>query len=906
VLLGRERERQQLERLLATARSGGSAVLALVGEPGIGKTALLEDTAQRAAGLAILRVRGIESEMQVPFAALLELLRPALGLLDRIPGPQAAALGSALALRPGIGGDRFAVGAATLSLLAAFADEEPALVLVDDAHLLDASSADALLFAMRRLLAEPLAALLAVREGEPSLLDGTDLPRLAVAGLDRDASAALLESVPADDAERLFHATGGNPLALLQLGADPAALSADSPGAPPPIPAAISRAFARRVAGLSEPERRLLLLVATSDDGEVAALQRAGAGLGLDLGGLDAGEEMGIVRRAAGRVEFVHPLARAAVYGEASAEARREAHRALAGALPDRDADPRAWHLAAAAVGTDEAAAVALEQAGVRARGRSAYAEAAAAFERAARLDPDDRRRVRLLFAAAETAWLAGRAESATELLAEAHDMGPDEELLAEVEHLRGLIATRRGPVMAGHAILLAAAERVAERNPELAVTMLADAVDAAFFAGDARAMARAARRAEELLPPRPSTRARFLVALTRGMALVFSPDGRGGIAAIREGVALAEGDAALRADPLLLPWLAMGPLWVRETRTGQELVESAIETARAQAALGVLPWLLNRVARSRAGTAEWSTAEVEYDEAWRLAGEAGQRTELAAALAGRAWLQARQGRADACRANAAEAIGLCAELGMGLYETWALRALGELELGLGRAEAAVEQLELLQRRLDDLGIADPDLSPASELVDAYLRLGRREEAVRAAAALRSAAQRKGQPWSAARAQRCLGQVAENGFEPHFLKALELGARTPDTFELGLTRLAFGVRLRRERQRVRSREELRAAIAAFDALGAEPWAALARGELQASGETARRRDSSTLDELTPQELQIARLLASGRTTREAAAALFLSPKTIEYHLRAVYRKLGVKSRDALAAALDRG
>jgi DNA-binding CsgD family transcriptional regulator len=902
VLLGRERERRELDRLLATARSGHSAVLALVGEPGIGKTALLAYAAEHAGSLRLLRARGIESEAQVPFAALLELLRPTLGLLERIPPPQAAALEGALALRPGRAGDRFAVGAATLSLLAAYADETPALVLVDDAHLLDASSAGALLFALRRLLAEPLGAILTARAGEASLLDDADLPELHVGGLDRRSSASLLGAVPDDLAERLYRATGGNPLALLELAAD-AGEHAVPIDAPIPAPATISRAFARRAETLDATTRRLLLVIAASDTTDVSTIEAAASSLGLDLAGLGTAEAAGLVRVGGGHVEYSHPLARAAVYGQAPADARREAHRAIAAVLPDRDADRRAWHLALASVGTDDEAASALEQAGTRALARSAYAVAAAAFERAAMLTAAEDRRGGLLFAAAEASWTAGLGDRAIALLTRAHELSPDRERSIRIEHLRGRIATRRGPVMQGHATLVAAADRVAQSDPDLAVTMLAEAVDACFFAGDARAMDRTARRAGELLQEGASPRARFLAAIAHGMGLVFTGDGRHGIAAIREAVDLAERTLEVREDPQLLPWLVMGPLWLREVDVGRTLIATAIDTARAEAALGVLPWLLNRIARDHAATDAWAMAAVEYDEAVRLARETGQHVELAAALAGLSWLRAREGREADCRAHAGEAQELCRELGVGLYEAWAIRAEGELELTLGRAGDAAERFEALEAHLAELGVADVDLAATPELVEAYLRLGRREEALAAAERLGASARAKGQPWSIARAERCRGLLCEEDFEPCFERALELHDQTLDVFEAACTRLAYGGRLRRARQRVRAREQLRSSLDVFDRLGARPWSQRARDELAATGETARRRDPSTLDDLTPQELHIAQLLVTGRTTREVAAALFLSPKTIEYHLRSVYRKLGVKSREDLAGAL---
>ena len=530
MLLGRERERRALDDALASARAGRSAVLALVGEAGIGKTALLDYAADTAAGMRILRARGVELEMHLPFSGLFELLRPALHMLERIPKPRAAALESALALRPGTSGERFAVGAATLSLLAAFAEEAPVLVLLDDAHLLDGSTAEALGFALRRLLAEPLAAVLAVREHEASLLDDGDLPTLDVGGLEPDAAAQLLGEVSPAVAARLYRATAGNPLALTELARDTSRLGMSAIDAPIPVPAKVSRAFVRRADALDLSTRRLLVLLAADDAGHVPTLERAAHSLDLDLSEMGAAEEAGLIRLGAGLVEFRHPLVRAAIYSTALPEHRRDAHRALAGALPDRDADRRAWHLAAAAIGIDETASSALEQAATRARARSAYAVSSAAFERSARLAANDDRRGRLLAAAAEDAWLAGFASRAVELLEEARALAADDRLLVQIDSLRGQIAIRRGPVMEGYAILVAAAERVSTATPDIAISLLADAVDACFYAGDVAEMTRTARRLPALVTPDISPRARFLASMATGIALVFTADSRAGI----------------------------------------------------------------------------------------------------------------------------------------------------------------------------------------------------------------------------------------------------------------------------------------------------------------------------------------------------------------------------------------
>jgi DNA-binding CsgD family transcriptional regulator len=901
MMVGRDHERQQIDQALTQARSGTSEALALVGEPGIGKTVLLGYAAERAAGMQLLRARGIESEAQIPFGSLLELIRPALTMLDRIPEPQAAALEGALALRPGTAHDRFAVGAATLSILAAYAEQAPVAVLVDDAQWLDRSSAQALLFAFRRLVADPIAALIACREDEPSLLDGAGLPTLPIGGLTSGEAAMLVPGLAPEVARRLHQAAAGNPLALLELGADAHELALAPEGAPVLVSATISRAFLRRAGLLDRATRQALVLCAASDTGDVLTLERAAARLTIDLSALTAAESTGLVRLHAGVVEFRHPLARSAIYADAPASQRREAHRALAAALPDRDIDRRAWHLAAAAAGIDETASAALEQAGTRGRGRSAYATATAAFERAGRLTADSERRARLLRESAEMGWLAGFTDRAITLLGEARASASDPVTLVEIDELAGHIATRCGPVMRGHAILTAAAKRA---DPERAVAMLADAAYACFYAANPAEGLAVAERARERLPAGASVRARFLAEMTDGMARIFGGDAAAGAQALHQAVTLAEDSAALREDLQLIPWLTLGPIFLRQTGAGRSLLEHALRTARARAAVGALPFVLNLIARDQAATDRWAAAGATYQEAIELARESGQQTELTFGLAGLAWLQARRGREQECRDCAAEALGLARELGIGLFEIWATAALGELELGRGDAARAAGHFEHQRDLLRSHSITDSDLSPAAELADAYARLGRREEAQQAAATFMASARAKGQPWSLARALRGQGLVAADGeFSSLFEEALRLHEQTPDVFEAARTRLACGERLRRTRNRVLAREQLRAAADIFERLDARPWADRAQAELAATGETRRPRDPATIGELTPQELQIALLLTAGRTTRETAAALFLSPKTVEYHLRHVYQKLGIHSRDELERTL---
>ncbi len=901
MLLGRDLERREIELALAQARAGRSSTLALVGEPGIGKSALLEFAAARAQGMHVLRAAGVESEADIPFASLLELLRPALGRIGHIPAPQRAALEVALAIRHGPAPERFAVGAATLSLLAACAEPAPMLVLLDDVQWLDRSSAHALRFALRRLLAEPIAVLIGARAGEPSLLDEAGLPVHGLTGLP-EVDAAPLTGLPAALAARLHAATGGNPLAMLELArGDLSELALAPEHAPLLVPAQIAGAFRRRYESLGDPARRALTLAASSDTGEMAVLERAGAEFGVELGALEEAERAGLIRIASGQVLFRHPLARSAVYASATPAQRRAAHRALAHALPDHDLDRRAWHLASAAVGADAAASDALEQAGARARARSADAAAAVAFERAARLAPDSRRRERLLCEAAHAAWLAGAPEQANALVAEARGLTEEPDELLALDRLSGLIAARHGPGMRGYEILTGAADAA---EPEDAVEMLAEAVSACFLAGRPVEALEAARRANARLPAGAGVRARFLAATALGVSQILGGEAAAGAASLRAAVALAEREPALADDPQLLSWLTLGPMFLREAGAGRGLLERSLARARERAAIGVLPFVLVLLARDHATAERWAVAESEYREAIELARESGQGSQLAMALAGLAWLLARRDRVEECRAAADEALALAAAVGVGLIEVWATAALGELELAAGAPEAAAAQLERQVELLDLRGITDPDLWPAPELVEAYARLGRTGDAAAVAADYLPRAAAKRQPWALARALRAQGMV-EDSFEPVFEEALSLHARTPDVFETARTHLAYGERLRRARERVHAREQLRAALTLFERLGAEPWARRTRGELGASGESLRRRDPTQADQLTPQELQIALLLASGRTTREAAAALFLSPKTIEYHLRHVYLKLGLNSRDALAARFEK-
>lgn len=907
VLVGRAAERRLVDELVAGARLGRSGVLLLLGEAGIGKTALLRYARQVADDVRLLEAAGSESERDVPFGGLAQLLRPTDADLDGIPGPQAHALAVALALREGRGGDRLSVGAAVLSLLTRYSEEGPLGLLVDDAHLLDRPSAEALVFALRRLLADPVFAVAAARPDEPSPLTSAELPHRHLDGLDQEATAELLRTHggPAAGRPDLVHrATGGNPLAVLAMGHDLTRSPWPWPQSPSAVPAALAEWYGRRLDALDPRTRTLLLLVAVGG-GEAPEIARAAPMLGVTMTDLPDAERAGLVTVRTDRVDFTHPLVRATVYARAFPDERRAAHAAVAAVQPADRVDRRAWHRAEAALGPDEDTAADLVAAGRRAADRGAHAVSASAHERAARLTTDDEDRAERFVGAAEAAWLAGDAEWATSLLAAAGEAVRDRGTRARTLGLRGHIEATRGSPAVAHELFLAAADEAGDADPSLALGLLAEAVSAAFFQADAAAAVAAGDKADHLLVRHPDDASAALAMLASGMARVLA--GLPGSDRIRSAMAQLDAATTGAEDPGSVPpaWLMAGPLWLRESGTGRAMVRRVLDGARTRAAVGTLPLLLFMIARDAATTDHWVSAEAHYGEAIALARELGHTTELAVSLAGLAWLEARLGRTDDCRSHADETLDLCASRQVTLARIWAGLALGESALAQGDVAAAVGSLGELADVLDRIGLHDPDLSPAPDLAEALARSGREDEARTVAAEFRRTATAKGLPWGVARAERLRGLLcAGDDVDDAFGAALALHARTPDVFETARTQLLYGSRLRRARRRSDARAPLRSALETFARLGARPWADAAAAELAATGETVARRDPTDLDRLTPRELQIALLLAEGRTIRETAAALFLSPKTVEYHLRHVYARLGVTSRPQLVARMD--
>ena len=899
MLYGRRAECDALERLLADARRSRSGVLVVRGEAGAGKSALLDHAAGLAGGMVVLRAAGVQSEAELPFAALHQLLRPVLGLADRLPGPQAAALGAAIGLRPPEATDRFLVSVGVLSLLAEAAEERPVLCLVDEAQWLDRSSAEALTFAARRLEAEGVVCLFAARDGDPRDFPAPGLPELRLEGLDPEAAAALLAGagleLPAEVVDRLVERTGGNPLALLEL---PGSLAPDQLAGRAalqdvlPLTTRLERTFGERVRGLPEEARTLLLVAAAETTGDPAVVLRAGARLGVEAAALDQAESAGLVRTGDGRLAFRHPLVRSAAYRTATLAARQAAHRALAEVLGGEDAaDQRAWHLATATVGPDEAAAAGLEQSADRARRRGGHAAAASALERSAELTGDDRERGRRLAAAATAAWLAGQAGRAAALLDRAEPLATDLGTQAAVAHLRGSIEASRGNALDAAAMLVAGSELAATVDPSQALQMLVEASEIASYAGDVTPTAELGRRAAAL--PVADKAGEFLSDLLQGMGRVAEGDGAAGASLLRRAIALA----GSLEQPRLLLWAGVASFFVGETVAGDALYARAVARARREGAVGLLPRALEYQAPVELAAGRLGAAVASSTEGLRLARDTGDDTSACRHLATLAHAAALRGDEDACRGHAAEALDRAAARGLGLPATLAGYALGLLDLGLGRPAEALARLQRLLAAGPGAGSPFFAVYTVPDLVEAAVRSGQPEAAAAPLAAFEQLATMAAAPEQLAQLARCRGLLGpDEEAAAHFEEALALHDGQGRPFDLARTQLAYGEALRRARRRGEARTHLRGALEVFQRLGAAPWAERAGTELRATGERARRRDPSTLSQLTPQELQIVRLVGEGATNREIGAQLFLSRRTIDYHLRNVFVKLGVSSR----------
>ncbi|MHA7651005.1 helix-turn-helix transcriptional regulator [Mycobacterium sp. ML4] len=901
MLHGRERECAQLDQLLSAARSGHSGSLVVRGEAGMGKSALLDYAAAQAGGMQILRAAGIPTEAQLPFAAIHTLLLPILDRCAAIPERQKAALLGAFGLGPATAEDRFLIALAVLSTLAESAESAPLLCLIDDAQWLDGPSSDALTFAARRLQAEGIVMLFGARD--PRSFAAPGLPELRLAGMDAATAGVMLTEltggpVGAAVADRLVADTVGNPLALVELARSLSADQLSGRSALPeqlPVSTDLERLYLERIAELPPRVQTMLLVAAAHDTGRLDEVLGAAQVLGAGPDALDVAEATGLLLVTSTVVSFVHPLVRAVVYRGATSRRRREVERALAACLDaDADADRRAWHLANATTGPDAQVAESLRALAQRAAGRGGHDAAAAAFERSAALTADPGPRAERLADAAAAAWSAGQPERARRLLELALPLADSTSLRARIGHLRGSIEAQCGAPSAAYALLVGAADLVTATEPAAAALMLGEAGQLAWAGGDLERVNEVASRLAGL--PADDTRGFAAAHVITGLSGLLRGDTTSTAAKLRVAAELATDSQQPRA----LLGAAAGAMFLGEDLRAIDLFCTAVARARAAAEVAILPLLLGPLAMVEALTSRYATALADAAEGLRLAEETGQHNPAAHLHAVMAMIASVQGRGQACVDHAESALSQAMSSRLGPHAAIASWSLALLDLGAGRSEEAFDRLEALARAAPGEGNQMVMLMATADFVEAAVRARRREAAAESLTTLQAWVRDTGAPWAGALVARCHGLLAGDGDQDQqFTEALRLHAQGNRPFDTARTQLRYGENLRRRRRRAQARKYLRAAHESFQRMGAAPWAERARTELLATGETARKRDDGAADQLTPQELQIARFVSAGETNRSIATLMFLSPRTVDYHLRKIFVKLGLSSRAEL-------
>jgi len=900
VLPGRGTECARLDQLLAEAHLGHSVVVVLRGEPGIGKSALLDYAAERAEGFRLLRATGLEWEMELPFAGLHQLCAGLLDGRERLPAPQRDALETAFGLSSGAQPDRFLVGLGVLSLLSDAAEEQPLVCVVDDVQWLDRSSAQVLAFVARRLVAESVVLLFAERE--PGGVEGlAGLPEIRLDGLPGASARELLASVitaPLDERvrDRILAETRGNPLALLELPREfsPGGLAGGF-GLPGDgsLPGRIEASFLRRVDQLPSVTQRLLLVAAADPTGEPGLLVRAAGELGISIEELVPAEADGLLDLGL-QVTFRHSLLRSAVYRAAQTDERRAAHRALAAATDaDLDPDRHAWHRAHATVGPDEDVAGELQQSAGRARARGGLAAAAAFLERAAALTADPGRRARRALDAAGNKLLAGDPQSALTLLATANAGPLDEADRAVLQRLHGQILLDLRRAAEALPLLIDAARRLEPIDPGLARDTHLEAVRSATVAARLGPGILDAAKAARTAPPRPEGPfPRDL--LLDGLAVRFTDGYAASAPALKRALtAILEREA----ESPRWPWLArrVAPdLFADET--WDSIATRGVQRARESGALAVLPLALNNLAALRCLEGELDGAAALLDEADAIADAIG----VEPMVFGRLSLGGYRGvEAEATTLfEAAEPVAMAR--GEGVVLTFSEHARAVLYNGLGRYDAALSPAQSAAAR-DELLVSVWSLP---ELVEAATRCHQADVANAAIELLTERTRAAHTELALGIEARSRALLSEGALaERLYREAIDRLGRTRAALELARAHLLFGEWLRRGRRRVDARDQLRGAQDMFVSMGAMAFAARAGRELLATGETARKRSAETRDELTAQEMRIAELARDGLSNRDIGARLFLSPRTVEYHLRKVFTKLGITSREHLDRVL---
>ncbi|MEV5324435.1 AAA family ATPase [Nonomuraea sp. NPDC052634] len=894
MLYGRAAEQAAIDELLLGTLENRPGVLVVRGEAGIGKSALLGYAAENFTG-QVLRVTGVESEAELPFAALHLLLRPALDRVSGLPQQQAEALLGAFNLGGTTRGDRFLVGLATLSLLVELSAQGPLLCLIDDAQWLDGESADALLFAARRLHVEPVAVLFAARTG--ARLSSGELPELHLGSLDAEASRRLLsehsEALPPALRDQVVAEAQGNPLALLEL---PRMLSPEATGPLPfclggaaPVTGRVLAGFRDRVAALPAGTRTFLLVAALDDRGELGVLAHALSKLGASLADAAPAERAGLIRVSPDGVAFHHPLVRAAVLMATDIAARMAAHRALAESVDD---DRRAWHLAAVTLRPDEQVAMEMERLALRAQRRGGQAAVSAAYARAAELSAGAAEAARRYTLAASAAVEAGLGQRAAELVARAlRRTGPgmpEGSVRAELDVVRARLAVESGRPLEAARLLVEGAQAGVDH-----LTRLSLLGTASYYTWTSTAHAdqlHLVRRIEELTPDGDG-----VTAVVKAMNANFRTVIEGGSkVTITRAARLDEVPFDLR---LIVSLQAVMPA----DRAG--MLDAAVEMVRecrAEGRLGRMPQAMTILAIAQLMDGGHPGARDTAAEGMTLAADVGQPVWRGYLAGLRAWLAAVAGAEEEYAALAAEAIRLSEARRWFPSRCWAEFAGVLLDLGRGRYEAALEAM--------DRAMAGPSRHAFiwryawPDYVEAAVRAGTPERGRTALRRHAKWARATEEPGPLAVQHRARALMAdEHRAEQEYQRALELHLQHEQPFDQARTRLVYGEWLRRHQRRGEARTHLEAAMQAFDRLGAAPWSARAAGELRAAGVSiAGGGGDDLMSRLTPQELQVVRLAVTGASNREIAAQLFLSPRTVASHLYKAFPKLGVASRAELA------
>jgi DNA-binding CsgD family transcriptional regulator len=898
--VNRATELDALDRLLAAARGGSSAVLVLRGGPGAGKTMLLEYAIGQASGFRVGRVGGVGSELDLPYAALHQLLAPFLEEIEALPGPQRDSLASTLGLIETDRSDRFLTALGVLTLLSNAAQGTGLLCAVDDAEWLDEASAQVLSFVARRLVSEGIAMLFTF--GAPTSVALAPFRELDVEGLSQVSARELLDrevegTLDTGVRDRLVTEAAGNPLALIELAG---MLTVEQLAGVAPLPKTLllgdrlEERLMRNVRGLSSDARSILLLVATERSGDPALLSRAADGLGLSQTAITDAES---VLRIGDQITFRHGFVRSAVYALASETTRRDAHLALAEAMdPDADEDRIAWHRAAASVEADETVAADLEASARKARDRGGNAAAAAVLELAAKLTPDPSRRTARLLVAVEADVAAGALGKAEVLLSQVTPKLLDDGQHAEAQRLRATLALARGGDSTSSTLLIEAANALAPFDPRKARDTCFDALASAMFAGrlaSEGSVREAVNCARSMARPKAEQTTAVDVLLD-AFPTLFERGSAAAAPALRRGVELARKNGDLRA--VGLAFQAAFELWDDEAL--HTLAQRRVDLARRSGAFIALPNALSQLGAYEVLVGRFDAAEACFEEGDEISGATGHPGILGDTGVGPLILAAWRGEDARTRALAEVCSRDGTARGYGTFVGFAQSALSVLELGLGRyrdamiaaQDASLDQI-LVTRTLPDL-------------IEGAVRCGEEQLATLAARELAESTNASGTDWALgvlARSQALLAAGSEA--EELYREAVDRLHRSRARTQLARARLVYGEWLRRERRRRDAREELRGACLLFESMGALAFADRAQSELAATGVRVHRRRLENFEALTPQEQRIASLASEGETNAEVAAQLFISSRTVEYHLAKVFRKLRISSRSELARSL---